>query len=254
MKRRLFESTVTLSAIFLLLVAVSSWILTRLSAGFVALLLADGVAALVAYYAYLRWNRQPIRICCNGCGGKILWNTPWICGECGHENFNVDRFPLLHHCEHCKLESKSYVCHHCDRIIFLSEDRDAINPARRIEGEGQRKKEVIEAELKRKAQFEETQAARQRGLEERRLALDEAVLNAQIKAIKKGTPEITIQSQLDVLFKSLERHMQRATALDEAVRRMKELVNEECKGDRIQIRRRHLLVDEWRRMQMPEAQ
>lgn len=254
LKRRLFESAVTISAIFLVSVVVSSWILSKVTTGLLPFLIADVIGGLLAYYAYLIWNRQPIRISCNGCGGKILCNTPWICGECGHENFNIRQFPFLRHCEHCQLEPKSYVCHHCERVVFLSEDRDATNPARRIGSEGRQKKQAIEVETKRKAEFEDSQAARKRSLDEKKLQVEEAQLSAQIKAIKKGTPEITIQSQLDVLFKQLQKHMERVTALDEAARRMKELVNEECKGNRIEIRKRHLIIDEWRRMQMPEAQ
>jgi len=254
LKRRLFESAVTISAIFLLTVFVSSWILSKFANSLLSFLLADGVAGLVAYYAYLIWNRQPIRINCNGCHGKILCNTPWICGECGHENFNIRQFPFLRHCEHCMLEPKSYVCHHCDRVIFLSEDRDATNPARRIGGEGRQKKQAIEAQAKRKAEFENTQTALRRNLDEKKFQLEEAQLNARIKAIEKGTPEITIQSQLDVLSEGLKKHMERETAMDEAVHRMKEMVNDEYKGDRVQIRRRHLIIDEWRKMQMPEAQ
>jgi len=253
-KRRVFESAITIAAIFLVAVVGFSWILSYVTPGLLAFLLADGVAGLIAYYAYLVWNRQPIRINCNGCGGKILCNTPWICGECGHENFNIRQFPFLRHCEHCKLESKSYVCHHCGRVVFLSEDRDATNPARRIGGEGRQKKQAIEEEAKRKAEFDDNQAAQKRSLDEKKLQMEEAQLNAQIKAIKKGTPEITIQSQLDVLFNQLKSHMERETALDEAVRRMKELINEECKGNKTEIRRRYLLADQWRIKQMPEAQ
>lgn len=254
LKRRIFESTFVISAIFLATVILSSWILSRVTTGFLSLLIADGIAGLVAYYAYLLWNGQPIRINCNGCNGKILCNTPWICGECGHENFNIRKFPFLRHCEHCELEPKSYVCHHCDRVIFLSEDRDATNPARRIAGEGRRKKQQVEGEAKRQADFEVTHTGQKHNLEQKKLDLEEAQLNAQIKAIKKGTPEITIQSQLDTMFDRLKSHMEQETALDEAVRRMKELVNEECKGNRTEIRRRYLIADEWRRRQMPEMQ
>lgn len=253
LKRRLFESAVIISAIFVAAVVLLSWILSRLP-GILPMLLADGIAGLIAYYAYLVWNMQPIRIMCNGCHGKILCNTPWICGECGHENFNIRKFPFLRHCEHCELEPKSYVCHHCDRIIFLSEDRDPNNPARRIGAEGRRKKMEVEGEAKRKVQFEEAQAARKRNLEAKKIDLDEAKLNALIEAVKKGEPEVMIPTQLDALFERLSGYMERMTALNEAVHRMKERVNQKYKGNRGEIRRQHLIIDDWHRMQIREAQ
>jgi hypothetical protein len=254
LKTRLFESTVIISAMFILAVVVFSWILSRISPSFVPMLLADGIAGLIAYYAYLRWNQQPIRILCNGCHGKILCNTPWICGECGHENFNIRKFPFLRHCEHCELEPKSYVCHHCDRVIFLSEDRDPNNPARRIAGEGRRKKQEGEGEAKRKVQFEEAQAVRKQSLEGKKLDFEEAKLNAMIEAVKKGEPEVVIPNQMDVLFESLGGYVDRRLAIQETVRRMKELFNEKYKGKPAEIRRRHLIVDDWGRMKLLDAQ
>ncbi len=254
LKRRVFESTLIISVIFILTVIFSSWILSNYTTGILAFLLADGIAALIAYYAYLMWNKQPIRINCNGCGGKILCNTPWICGECGHENFNIRQFPFLRHCEHCKLESKSYVCHHCERVVFLSEDRDATNPARRTGSEGRRKKQEVEGEAKRKTQFEEMQAAGLRNLEGKKFKVEEAKLDAKIEAIKKGEPEIKIQNEMDAMFDRLKEHMRQERALDEVVHRMKELVKAEFKGNRAEILRRFAIIDEWRAKQMPEAQ
>lgn len=254
LRRRVFESTVTISAIFLVTVIVASLILSKFTSGVLPFLIADGIAGLVAYYAYVIWNNQPIRINCNGCGGKILCNTPWICGECGHENFNIRRFPFLRHCEHCQLEPKSYVCHHCDRVVFLSEDRDATNPARRTGSEGRRKKQEAEGEAKRKIQFEETQAAGLRNLEGKKIKVEEAKLDAKIEAIKKGEPEIKIQNEMDAMFDQLKEHMRRERAHDEVVHRMKELVKAEFKGNRAEILRRFAIIDEWRAKQMPEAQ
>lgn len=131
-KRRSFEAWVALGTVFLTLAVLFSWMASRLFSSFVPLLFADVLAGLIAFYVYLHWNKQPVRLRCRHCRGIVLGNTPWVCGECGHQNLAVDRFPFNHECEACHLTPKAYQCHHCHQLMFLSDDEDKTRFAYRI--------------------------------------------------------------------------------------------------------------------------
>jgi hypothetical protein len=246
LKRRLFESCIVLGTVFLVLAVLFSWVLSAMFSGFSPLIFGNIVAGLIAYYAYLVWNKQPMRIRCEACGGKVLCKTPWICGECGHENWDVDQFPFIHQCANCHLPPKAYLCHHCDAPLFLSEDHDTTNPARRINAEGHQPKMRTESQQKIEQDFEE----KKRNIESAKLALTEAQIKAQIKAVKKGGPEVSIESALDIQAESLKQFMEATTAISEAARRQKLLNAKECKKDPAERRRRDLLVDAWIRQQL----
>src|SRR5690349_12629496 len=129
-KKRVLQSAIAFGGIFLVLVVVFSWLASAMFQNFVPLLLGTGLAGLVTYYAYVIWNKQPMRISCPGCRGLVLCRTPWVCGECGHENWRKTTF--LDECPNCHHSPKAYLCHHCDKPMFLSEDQDKTNPAKRI--------------------------------------------------------------------------------------------------------------------------
>jgi len=249
LKRRLFESFVVLGAVFLALTFLFSGISSLFFPSFVPLLLGNVLAGLIAYYAYLRWNRQPMRIRCEECDGNVLCQTPWICGECGHENWDVNTFPFIHQCANCHLSPKSYICHHCEKPMFLSEDLDATNPARRIGAEGRQSKRQEKSQQKIEADYEE----KKRNIETAKLDLTEAQIKAQIKVVKKGIPEVPLVSALDIQLESLKQFMDARTAISEAARRQKLLNAEECKNNPTERRRRDLTVDEWVRQQLAKV-
>jgi hypothetical protein len=94
--------------------------------------LADAVAIAILFFIYRAfWNKRPIWIRCPHCKNKIATNTPWVCGACDGKNENADDFPVVNRCESCKVEPKSYQCHHkdCGKLIFLSDDESLRNYA-----------------------------------------------------------------------------------------------------------------------------
>src|SRR5579859_1002956 len=115
-KRRVVTYFISLAGIFLLLSAGFSWgaslifqhympllLGTNLAWFFASLLLGTASAGLISYYLYVNWNKQPMRIRCPNCRGIVLCRTPWVCGECGHDNWDVTNYTLLDTCENCHL-------------------------------------------------------------------------------------------------------------------------------------------------------
>jgi len=218
---------------------------------FIPLLLGNALAGLIAYYAYVIWNKQPMRIRCLSCGGIVVCKTPWVCGECDHENWDVSKSTFLDECGNCHLSPKAYVCHHCDKPMFLSEDHDKTNPARRVNTEGRKPKERAEFQQKIEQGFDE----KKRDIETAKLVLTEEQIKAQIKAVKKGVgvPEVQMFTALDIKAESLKNFMEVGTAISEAARQQKALNTETFKNDPTERRKRDLLVDEWVRRQLAQA-
>ena len=86
--------------------------------------------ALMYYFVFHVWDKDPVLIKCNHCNKLIETNTPWICGFKQCRNENVDRYPFVYKCEHCGAEPKAYQCHHCGKLIFLTRDELEQNYAR----------------------------------------------------------------------------------------------------------------------------
>jgi hypothetical protein len=101
-----------------------------LPGAFLPMLACDVLALSGAYYLYVLWDKRPIRLCC-GCEEILLTTTPWVCGVCKRVNRNANEYPFVHRCEHsdCGAEPKAYKCHHCNELIFLTEDEDKTNYA-----------------------------------------------------------------------------------------------------------------------------
>jgi hypothetical protein len=94
--------------------------------------LADAALIAILFYLYFFiWCKRAIKICCPECSKYIRSNTPWVCGVCGVKNLKVDEFPFVNCCGNaeCGAEPKTYQCHHCDALIYLTEDEDKRNYA-----------------------------------------------------------------------------------------------------------------------------
>ncbi|MES3030932.1 MAG: hypothetical protein V4697_00805 [Patescibacteria group bacterium] len=87
--------------------------------GWIATLLLIG-ALYFLFFNVLQ--KLPVTIDCPHCRENLVTNTPWVCGECGKTNRDVDAFPFVHRCSHCSAEPKAYRCHHCTELIFLGSD------------------------------------------------------------------------------------------------------------------------------------
>lgn len=173
-------------------------------------------------------DKRAIRIQCPSCQQIIDTNTPWICGNKGCRNDNVDEFPFIYRCQHCGYYPKAYECHHCKSLLFFTDDQQrtgyatcAYQPSTPEPVENnERANEAVELEdeIKMKA-----------------LKLKEAELDVQLKAYKgKLEPEKaqSIEEKYKTLLKDVD---------DE--RRLRAAIDEEFKGDEYERVRRHRIID-----------
>lgn len=128
-KSRFLRCIAALTLLFVALTCVISWLAANVFSSFTLMLVGDVVALGLVYYLYLTWRDQPVKLCCPHCEAVILSNTPWVCGFCKQTNRNANQFPFVDKCGHCGDEAKTYQCHHCAKLIFLTEDEIKINYA-----------------------------------------------------------------------------------------------------------------------------
>jgi hypothetical protein len=143
---------------------------------------------------------------------------------------------------------KSYKCHHCNELIFLSKDKDTANPAERLRSSLHRSKkrtEVFEA-------HSDAKQGKQNHIELVELDVVEARLNARLKAIEKLSTDAPEISLLDQEKKNLKKCMDAEFAVDVAVRQQKAADAEEFKNDPPERRRRALTADKWRLKRLGE--
>jgi hypothetical protein len=111
--------------------------LILVTSAFVAGLISITAAFVLFFYVLDKWA---IRIPCSNssCGEFIETNnTPWICGNKGCRNDNLENFPFIYRCAECGYYPKSYKCHHCGELIHFTHDKQktdfaicAITPSR----------------------------------------------------------------------------------------------------------------------------
>lgn len=191
--------------------------------------LVDVIAIAVAtciFFLFL--HKRAIGIECPSCEKYILTNTPWICGFCGAKNFRVDDFPFVGRCgnKECGAEPKAYQCHHCDKLIFLTPDRQRFNFAKSVNIPDKsgpvRVKKDERAEVAARVQLKE-------------LKVKEAEFDVELKSLHQ-----TLEGPK---MKSIE-ELYRATIKNEDnARRLRAEIDEEFKNDEDERKRRHLVVD-----------
>lgn len=102
-------------------------------------ILFGSLIALAAYYFYKALNSNLANpYFCTHCAKHIPHNIQWKCSDCDTVNDGA-KFSLLKKCSQCKSTPKSYICHHCDKVVFLDSDRDDSRPATNVSWTGTRK-------------------------------------------------------------------------------------------------------------------
>ena len=116
-------------AISIVVFVLAFFVLIQFIGGFPAFLIALVPVFLLFFYGL---DKRAIGLQCPHCRQYIESNTPWICGnkDTPHRNDRVDEFPFINHCQHCGFTPKAYQCHHCFKLIFLSEDKQVTAYAR----------------------------------------------------------------------------------------------------------------------------
>jgi len=91
------------------------------------------LAAVPAFALFLYLESHLIVIECPSCGKDINTDTPWLCGYKNCRNEDGVRFPFIYECKHCHYPPKAYVCHHCERVVYLTSDKQLEHAASRLE-------------------------------------------------------------------------------------------------------------------------
>lgn len=64
-------------------------------------------------------RRKPFRLFCEHCGKFIPSDMQWKCGVCDYENLQTYLNSFLNKCKNCKTPPKSFLCPHCNGMMFL---------------------------------------------------------------------------------------------------------------------------------------
>ena len=247
--RYLSQARLAIGFIAFVLIWSAVWILP-LGIDLPVRLLAIGLGYIFAFgivrYRYTFWKRRPIRLRCRECREVIITNTPWVCGYCRKPNLNPLEFPFVDKCANpeCGLEPKTYRCHHCNKFIFLTPDKDQINFAYRFNSQA----DITEAD-REAAKLKQDREKKRDNQAERLLTKKEEVAMAEVEkrlaelrkkiqadTVEASGPEIRLRGlmQLElqirdlkktvtVLFKDDEEMLERALAyLDQVYQLEKE--------------------------------
>lgn len=195
--------------------------------------LVDAVAITAATCVFFLFlHKRAIGIECTSCGQYIQTNTPWICGFCGAKNFRVDDFPFVGRCgnKECGAEPKAYQCHHCEKLIFLTPDRQRFNFA----------KSVNVPEKSGPARIKKDKDADE-------MAKLDKDIQLTARKVKKAELDVELKSLHQTLeppkMKSVEEFYRAELNNEDSERRLRAKIDEEFKNDEDERKRRHLVVD-----------
>jgi DNA-directed RNA polymerase subunit M/transcription elongation factor TFIIS len=199
---------------------------------------ADIVLIAILYYLYFFiWDKRAIKICCPECLKYIRSNTPWVCGVCGAKNLKVDEFPFVHRCgnENCGAEPKAYQCHHCDALIFLTEDEDKRNYAVCVNIPAPVEKDEIGEKI-----FQQREQKRDLVHE-----IEITELQGTLKEAKNKIDPPKEKTLREILEQELERRIDRNIGAYELGERKRAVVAEKFKNDPEALKRANLTINEF---------
>jgi hypothetical protein len=213
----------------------SFFLLTLALDGFLAFIIAV-IATGCLFFFYL--DRRAMGIECPSCGKYILTNTPWICGFCGAKNFRVDEFPFVGRCgnKECGAEPKAYQCHHCEKLVFLTPDRQKFNFAKCV-NVPDRSKPVKKDPVAGKISKQDAE------LHDLKHELDVTIIKGNIKEAKARIEPPKM--------KGLEDKYRGMVKDEDDARKLKASIDEECKNDPVERAKRHAIVDSLMRDMLP---
>lgn len=215
------------------------FVLTLVFGGLPAFIIAF-IAAFCLHFFYL--DKRAIGIECPHCGKYIETNTPWICGnkDTPHRNDRVDDFPFIYKCQHCGFIPKAYQCHHCFKLIFLSEDRQETAYAKCADI-------TVEPELVKKDEDAEGIAKQSKDLQIADLKVKKAKLDVEMKGYNEILEPPKPRTQREVIEESFSNFEDRNMSGAEIVRRKKADNAIKHKDNPDELKRQNALVDQWAR-------
>jgi outer membrane murein-binding lipoprotein Lpp len=248
-KSRTADNLIALVAVFVLVVFVLSALATLMGLGFGGMLLFDAIAVGGVWYFYNIWQDRPIQLECLACRNIVSSSTPWVCGFCKQTNINASEYPFVDRCSHCGAEPKSYKCHHCGELIYLSEDHDPRNyayclnsPKERSGLEKREEKMKVKRQKLQKIELE---------ISEKQRGIVKAQLDARLKEIKKSL-DVKRQPTLEAKKEELAQVVDSGAAVLRAANDQKARHKAEIKNA-AERRRVDLLVDQWVERELTKA-
>ncbi len=184
-------------------------------------------------------QKQPVSIDCPHCHKNLITNTPWVCGECGKTNRDVDDFPFVHRCAHCSAEPKAYRCHHCSELIFLGSDQRKQNFAYSLDNRPPDQAPVEDDGVKQRKARE----ALIHEIEMAELAFKLEEKKQQAEFTRKKTPVEEVEA-------SFTKFYARAMGSQEYAERMRAEADEKYKDQPEQRSRAHETIDAWLRQRV----
>jgi hypothetical protein len=215
---RTYGNWIVILALFVGFVGIFSWLCSVMSSGFLGFLVVDVVAISLAVYLKTIWDRRPIKLACGNCEAIILSNTPWVCGVCGEKNTDTDHFPFVHKCKSCGSSQKAYKCHHCDELIFLSEDKAKTNYAYSLNSPDEAPKPDEQVEKLKKLRATKEEKAERLGIAEIDGELIQIRNRLKLQKQKKKTPKELLQEGLDSEMQWEEAEVEITAAIEEKYR------------------------------------
>jgi hypothetical protein len=199
--------------------------------------LLDVITGVILYLFYkIFLATRTIGMVCRNCGKYVETNRPWICGNRDeqHRNDKTDYFPFIEKCEYCGNEPKSYQCHHCGELIFLTKDESSIGFARcaDIRRPQESKKDPVAEKL-----FRQRQA---------KLDLEHEVEMASLKAkLKEEKSKTAEPPPKKTAYEELEEYFMNMMANEKAEREWRDIIDEQFKNDFFARAKAHRVVDQW---------
>jgi len=224
--------------------AVFSWLWSLANPGSLLPMLIVGVSCMGSgYYIYTILENRPIFVKCEACDNLISSATPWVCGECKKLNSNTDEYPFIYKCQHCGAQPKAYRCHHdtCNKLIFLSIDRDPTNFAYRFASDVEVPKQP-DQQIEDRKRADETKRKKRDEIELARLDQELQAVRKRLEAPKKKTPAELLQDEVEV-----------SAGWESAANELKARNAEKFKDDKKKIARENKKVDDVIRRHLPDA-
>jgi len=250
-----YRNGIIIGSIFIFILLVAFLLSCFFDAGYILMIGGIAVGAVVAYGLMILADRKPIQLRCDSCQKIILANTPWICGFCDAKVTNSNDFQFVDRCPKCPNEPKSYICHHykdthtkekCQNQIFLTDDQDPKNPARRLNTGVEKPLPPMPPDPRAVIL-----KGHQERLEDKEHEVAIAKLNARLREIRQD-----LVSQEDAVVEEkrnqLKRYSAARFAVAEAIRLHKIEASEKYKDDLLRIEQENLSADEWGRDQLGE--
>jgi hypothetical protein len=200
--------------------------------------LLDVITAIILYFIYRSFlATRTIGMVCRNCGKYVETNRPWICGNQNeeHRNDNTGYFPFIRECQYCGNEPKSYECHHCEKLIFLTKDESSIGFARCadiLHREPEAKEDPVAEKL-----FRQRQA---------KLDLEHELEMARLKAkLKEEKSKTEPPPRKKTAFEELEEYYKNMVDHEDAEKKWRAAIDVEFANDPVGRARRHRIVDQW---------